>query len=148
MQGRERLMPTEHTETQQSAQAAIDEAARTVAEASRRTTRQAQQFTRAILDQSTEINRGLMNAWLTNTEAFWRVAFEVQNAQLNAGLTWWRSLAEASRATLDVVETWDSASRQAQQAGLEAFEASARALATTVEYGTSTAERATARAAR
>ena len=141
-------MPAEQAETQQSAQAAIDEAARTVAESSRRTSRQAQQFTRAILEQSTEINRGLMNAWLTNTEGLWRIAFEVQNARLNAGLTWWRSLADASRATLDVVERWDTASRQAQQAGLEAFEASARALATTAEYGASTAERATARAAR
>ena len=141
-------MPADQTETRQSAQAAIDEAARTVAEASRRTTRQAQQLTRAILDQSTEINRGLMNAWLTNTEALWRIAFEVQNAQLNAGLTWWRSLAEVSRATLDVVERWDTASRQAQQAGLDAFEVSARALATTVEYGASTTERATGRAAR
>jgi hypothetical protein len=141
-------MPTEQTETQQSAQAAIDEAARTVAEASRRTTRQAQQFTRALLDQSTEINRGLLNAWLSSTEALWRVAFEVQNAQMSAGLAWWRSLADASRATLDIVEQWDGASRTAQQSGLDAFEASARALATTVENNTSTAARTAARAAR
>jgi hypothetical protein len=140
-------MPTEH-ETQQSAQAAIDEAARTVAEASRRTTRQAQQFTRALLDQSTEINRGLLNAWLSSSEALVRVAFEVQNAQLSAGLAWWRSMADASRSTLDIVEQWDGASRKAQQAGLDAFEASARALATTVESTAATTERATARATR
>src|SRR5438270_11596477 len=120
MQGRERLMPADQTETQQSAQAAIDEAARTVAESSRRTSRQAQQFTRAILEQSTEINRGLMNAWLTNTEGLWRIAFEVQNARLNAGLTWWRGLADATRATLDVVELSVAGSRPARQAGREA----------------------------
>jgi len=141
-------MPTEQIDTQQSAQAAIDEATRTVAEASRRTSKQAQQLTRAMLDQSTEINRGLMTAWLNNTEALWRVAFEVQNAQLNAGLTWWRSLADASRATLDVLERWDTASRQAQQAGLDAFEASARALTRTVEYAASTPERPPSRGAR
>lgn len=140
-------MPTE-TETQQSAQAAIDEAARTVAEASRRTTRQAQQLTRALLDQTTEINRGLLNAWLSSTEALWRVTFEVQNAQMSAGLAWWRSMAEASRSTLDIVEQWDGASRTAQQAGRDAFEASARALASTVENNTTTVERAAARATR
>jgi hypothetical protein len=141
-------MPTTETETRQSAQAAIDEAARTVAEASRRTTKQAQQVTRTILDQSTEINRGLLNTWLANTEAFWRLAFEVQNARISAGLSWWRSLADANRAGLELIELWDSTYRQAQQAGLEAFEASARALTSTVEYGTSTAERPAARATR
>ena len=141
-------MPADHPETQQSAQAAIDEAARTVAEASRRTTKQAQQVTRAILDQSTEINRGLLNTWLSNTEALWRVAFEIQNAQLGARLAWWRNLADASRATLGLIEQWDSVSREAQQAGLESFGASARALTSTVEYGTGTAERSAARAAR
>jgi hypothetical protein len=141
-------MPTEHTETRQSAQAAIDEAVRTVAETSRQTTRQAQQVTRAMLDQSTEISRGLLSAWLSNTEALWRVAFEIQNAQFSAGLAWWRTLADASRASLDVVEQWDNVSRQAQQAGLEAFEASGRALTSTIDYTTSTAERATTRSAR
>jgi hypothetical protein len=141
-------MPTDETPTRQSAQAAIDEAARTVAEASRRTTKQAQQVTRAMLDQSTEINRAMLNACISNAEALWRVAFEIQNAQLSAGLAWWRSMADASRATLDVVEWFDTTSRQAQQAGLEAFDASARALKSTVEYGTSPAERPTARSAR
>ena len=141
-------MPTEQTETRQSAQAAIDEAVRTVAETSRQTTRQAQQVTRAMLDQSTEISRGLLSTWLSNTEALWRFAFEMQNAQFSATLAWWRSLAEVSRASLDVLQGWDNVSRQAQQAGLEAFEASARALTSTLDYTTSTAERAATRSAR
>ena len=141
-------MPTEHPETRQSAQAAIDEAVRTVGETSRQTTRQAQQVTRAMLDQSTEISRGLLSTWLSNTEALWRVAFELQNAQFSVALAWWRSLADASRASLDVVQQWDSVSRQAQQAGLEAFEASARALTTTIDYTTGTVERAAASATR
>jgi hypothetical protein len=141
-------MPTEHTETRQSAQAAIDEAVRTVAETSRQTTRQAQQVTRAMLDQSTEISRGLLSTWLSNTEALWRIAFELQNAQFSAALAWWRSLADASRASRDVVQQWDNVSRHAQQAGLEAFEASGRALTTTMDYTSGTVERAAARATR
>jgi hypothetical protein len=140
-------MPNEQTPTPRAAQAAIDEAARTVAEASRRTTEQAQQATRTLLDQSTEMDRTLFAAFLGSGEALWRTAFEVQHAQLRASLSAWQMLAESSRATLQVFQEWEAVARQAQQAALEAFEASARLLATTAEQGGGTAERA-ARSAR
>ena len=139
-------MANDQTEAQRTAQAAIDEAARTVAEASRRTTEQAQQATRTLLDQATEMNRNLFSAWVSSGEALWRATFEVQNAQLRAGLSWWQTLADSSRAAVQVLQQWDAVGRQAQQAGLEAFQASARTLASAVEQGAG-AERA-ARSAR
>ena len=140
-------MPNDQNEAQRAAQAAIDEAARTVAEASRRTTEQAQQATRTLLDQSTEMNRNLFGAWVGSGEALWRAAFEVQNAQLRAVLSWWQTMADSSRAAVQVLQQWEAVARQAQQAGLDAFQASARSLASTVEQEASTVERA-ARSAR
>ncbi|HYY90047.1 MAG TPA: hypothetical protein VFA49_14715 [Chloroflexota bacterium] len=133
-------MANDQTEAQRAAQAAIDEAARTVAEASRRTTERAQQAARTLLDQSTEINRTLFSAWVNSAESLWRTAFEIQNAQLRAGLSWWQTVADSSRAAVQMLEQWDAVGRQAQQAGLEAFHASARTLASTVEQGASAAE--------
>ena len=140
-------MPSEQTHTQRATQAAIDEAARTVAESSRRTTEQAQQATRTLLDQATELNRTLFSGWVGTGEALWRAVFEVQNGQLRAGLSWWQSLADSSRATVQVWQQWEAVVRQAQQAALEAFQASTRALASTAEQEAATAERA-ARSAR
>ena len=140
-------MPNEQTHTHRATQAAIDEAARTVAEASRRTTEQAQQATRTLLDQSTEMNRNLFGAWVGSGEALWRAAFEVQNAQLRGVLSWWQTMADSSRAAVQVLQQWEAVARQAQQAGLDAFQASARSLASTVEQEASTIERA-ARSAR
>ena len=134
-------MANDQTEAQRAAQAAIDEAARTVAEASRRTTERAQQATRTLLDQATEINRTLFSAWVSGAESLWRAAFEIQNAQLRTGLSWWQTVADSSRASVQVLEQWDAVGRQAQQAGLEAFQASARTLASTAEQGAPRASR-------
>ena len=134
-------MANDQTEAQRTAQAAIDEAARTVAEASRRTTEQAQQATRTLLDQTTEMNRNLFSSWVGSGEALWRATFEVQNAQLRGSLSWWQTLADSSRATVQVLQQWDAVGRQAQQAGLEAFHASARTLASTAEQGAPRASR-------
>jgi hypothetical protein len=141
-------MANEQSEAQRAAQAAIDEAARTVAEASRRTSEQAQQATRTLMDQSTELNRSLLNAWATNGETFWRAFFELQNTQLRTTLSWWQTLAEGSRATLQVVQQWEGLTRQAQQAWLESFQASARTLASTAEQAAAGAAERGARGAR
>ena len=141
-------MANEHSETQRAAQAAIDEAARTVAEASRRTSEQAQQATRTLMDQTTELNRSLFSAWATNNEAFWRAIFELQNTQLRTTLSWWQTMAEGSRATLQVVQQWEGVTRQAQQAWLESFQASARTLASTAEQAAAGAAERAARSAR
>ncbi len=140
-------MANEQTHTPRAAQAVIDEADGTVAEAARRATEQAQQATRTLLDQSTEVNRTLFGAFVGGGEALWRTAFEVQHAQLRASLSAWQMLAESSRATLQVLQQGEAVARQAQQAALEAFEASARLLATTAEQGAGTADQA-ARSAR
>ena len=80
--------------------------------------------------------------WVGSAEGLWRAVFEVQNAQLRAGLSWWQTLADSSRANLHVLQQGDAVARQAQQAALEAFQASARALASTAEQGAGTTERA------
>jgi hypothetical protein len=85
--------------------------------------------------------------WVGSAEGLWRAVFEVQNAQLRAGLSWWQTLADSSRVTVQVLQQSEAVARQAQQAALEAFQASARALASTAEQGASTAERS-ARSAR
>src|SRR5438067_3452528 len=96
----------QRTEAQRIAQAAIDEASRTVAETSRRTSERAQQATRTLLDQSYEMNRNLLNTWIGTNEAFWRAAFEVQNVGLRSSLAWWQTFADVSRAASQVVEQW------------------------------------------
>jgi hypothetical protein len=141
-------MAHEQSEAQRAAQAAIDEAARTVAEASRRTSEQAQQATRTLMDQSTELNRSLFSAWAVNGEAFWRATFELQNTQLRTTLSWWQTVAEGARATLQVLQQWDSVSRQAQQAWLESFQASTRTLASTAEQAAAGATERGARGSR
>ena len=97
-------MANEQPHTQRAAQAAIDEAARTVAEASRRTTEQAQQATRTLLDQASELNRNLFGVWVGSAEGLWRAAFEVQQAQLRASLSAWQTLADSSRVTVQVLQ--------------------------------------------
>jgi hypothetical protein len=141
-------MANEQSEAQRAAQAAIDEAARTVAEASRRTSEQAQQATRTLMDQTTELNRSLFSAWATNGEALWRAIFELQNTQLRTTLSWWQTMAEGSRATLQVVQQWEGLTRQAQQAWLESFQASARTLASTAEQAAVGAAERSARSSR
>jgi hypothetical protein len=121
------------TDAQRATQAAIDEAARTVTEASRRTSEQAQQATRTLLDQSMELNRTLVSNWAASGEACWRAAFEVQNAQLQATLAWWQSIAEGSRASLQMLQQLDTVTRQAQQTWLDSLQASARTLASMAE---------------
>jgi hypothetical protein len=141
-------MAKDPTDVQRVAQAAIDEASRTVAESSRRTSERAQQATRTTLDQGYEMNRALLNTWIAGSESFFRAAFEVQNAALRGGLAWWQTVAEISRAAVQVVEQWEGVTRQAQQAGLEAFQATSRGLATTIDQSSSSSSERIVRASR
>jgi hypothetical protein len=140
-------MAHEHTATQRAAQAAIDEAAHTVAESSRRAAEQAQHATRTLLDQSVELNRTLFGAWVGTGEVLGRAAFELQNAQLRAGLSWWQTLADSSRATGELLQQWAEVAHQAQGAWLELYQASARTLANGFDRSAASAER-TARSSR
>jgi hypothetical protein len=135
-------MANETTESQRLAQAAIDEAARTVAETSRRTSERAQQATRTLLDQNYDMNRSLLNTWMGSNEAFWRAAFELQNVSLRSSLAYWQTFADISRAAAQLIEQWEGVARQAQQAGLESFQATSRGLATTLEQSPGSPERA------
>jgi hypothetical protein len=136
-------MANDPSEAKRAAQAALDEAARTLAESSRRTSEQAQQATRTFLDQSNDMTRTVFNTWTSSTEALWRVAFELNNTQLHAGLAWWHTLADSSRSTGQLLAEWDGVTRKAQTAWLEVFQASARVLASAIDQGTSAAERRT-----
>jgi hypothetical protein len=134
-------MANDYTDAQRAAQAAIDEAARTLAESSRRTTEQAQNATRAFLDQSAELNRNLFGAWTGSTEALYRVAFELYNAELRAGLALSQTLADTYRSNVQLLQQWEGVTRQAQQTWLELVQASTRTLASAAEQGASAAER-------
>jgi hypothetical protein len=129
------------TDAQRAAQAAIDEAARTLADSSRRTTEQAQYATRTLLDQSAELGRSLFNAWTSSSETLWRVAFELHNAQLSSALRGYQTLADASTSTVQLLQQWEGLTRQTQQAWLELLQASAGAVANAAEQGARAAER-------
>jgi hypothetical protein len=132
-------MSNEQTDAQRAAQAAIDEAARTVAQSARRAAEQAQQATRTLLDHSAELNRSLLGTWSSTTEALWRATFELQNAQLGAGLSWWQTLVESQQSTVQLLQQWDGVAQQTQQAWLESFQASMRTLGSAAERGAGSA---------
>jgi hypothetical protein len=134
-------MANHSVETERAAQAAVNEAVRAVSESSRRTAEQAQQASRAFLDQSSEMNRSLMGAWLGTGEALWRATFELQNAQLSAARAVWQTLAEANRWGLEVLQQWDGLTRQSQQTWLDLFQASARSVASAADQSINAAER-------
>jgi hypothetical protein len=103
--------------------AAASEAIRATSEASRRTLLSAQdamQTARTYLEESTEANRKLFNAYTRGLEAAIRGRFEVQNAMFAAGM----SLLDASTtSSRTVAQQWTEATRQAQQATLEVWQA-------------------------
>jgi hypothetical protein len=102
---------------------ATSEAIRATSEASRRTLQSAQdamRTTRAYLEESTEGNRKLFNAYARGVEAAIKGSFEVQNAMFAAGM----SLLDASTtSSRNVAQQWTEAARQAQQAKLEVWQA-------------------------
>ena len=99
------------------------EAIHATSEASRRTLESAQgvmRTTQAYLQESTEANRKLFNAYAQGVEAAIKGGFEVQNAVLAAGLSFLDASANSSR---NVVQQWTEIAREAQQATLEAWQA-------------------------
>jgi hypothetical protein len=113
--------------TRKTVNEAASEAIRATSEASRRTLLSAQdamRTTRAYLEESTEGNRKLFNAYAQGVEAAIKGSFEVQNALMAAGLSFLDASTNSSR---DVVQQWTEATRQAQQATLEVWQASAGA---------------------
>ena len=120
-------MATAPNTTRQNVREATDDAIRATSEASRRTflsTQDAMQTARTYLEQSTEANRKLFNAYARSMEAAVKNAFEVQNAVLAAGMSFLDTSTNSSR---NVVQQWTEATRQAQQATLEVWQASAQA---------------------
>jgi hypothetical protein len=103
--------------------AAASEAIRATSEASRRTLLSAQdamQTARTYLEESTEANRKLFNAYTRGLEAAIRGGFEVQNAMFAAGMSVLDASTTSSRT---VAQQWTEATRQAQQATLEVWQA-------------------------
>jgi hypothetical protein len=106
---------------------ATNEAVRAASEASQRTLLSAQdamRTARAYLQESTEGNRKLFNAYARGVEAALKGSFEVQNALMAASLSFLDARTNSGR---DVVQQWTEATRQAQQAALEVWQASAGA---------------------
>jgi hypothetical protein len=102
----------------------VNEAVRATSEASRRTllgAQDAMRTTRAYLEESTEANRKLFNAYAQGVEAAIKGGFEVQNAVLAAGMSFLDASTNSSR---NVVQQWTEVTREAQQAALEAWQAS------------------------
>jgi hypothetical protein len=102
---------------------AASEAIRATSEASRRTLQSAQdamRTTRAYLEESTEANRKLFNAYAQGIEAAIKGSFEVQNAMFSAGLSFLDASINSSRT---VAQQWTEATRQVHQAKLEVWQA-------------------------
>jgi hypothetical protein len=117
-------MATTPNTTRETVNEAAGQAIRATSEASRRTLQSAQdtmRTTRAYLEESTEANRKLFNAYAQGVEAALKGGFEVQNAVLAAGMSFLDASTNSSR---NVVQQWTEIARQAQQATLEAWQAS------------------------
>jgi hypothetical protein len=120
-------MATAPNTTRQTVRETTDDALRATSEASRRTLLSAQDAMhtmRTYLEQSTEANRKLFNAYARGMEAAVKNTFEVQNAVLAAGMSFLDTSTNSSR---NVVQQWTEAARQAQQATLEVWQASVQA---------------------
>src|ERR671937_2733210 len=116
-------MATRPDPTRQTVNEAASEAMRATSEASRRTLQGAQdamRTTHAYLQQSTEANRKLFQAYAQGAEAALKGGFEVQNAVFAAG----QSVLDASTtSSRDVVQQWTETAREAQQAMLDLWQA-------------------------
>ena len=117
-------MATKPDTPRQTVNEATSEAMRATSEASRRTLQGAQdamRTTSAYLQESTEANRKLFEAYAQGVEAALKGGFEVQNAIFTAGQSVLDASANSSR---DVVQQWTESAHEAQQATLEAWQAS------------------------
>jgi hypothetical protein len=109
--------------TRQTVNEAASEALRATSEASRHTLQGAQdavRTTQAYLQESTEANRKLFDAYAQGVEAAIKGGFEVQNAMFTAGQSVLDASANSSR---DVVQQWTEIAREAQQAMLDKWQA-------------------------
>jgi hypothetical protein len=101
---------------------AATEAARTAAEASRRTIegmQAAAQAGRTYLDESAEMSRKLFAAYIGSVEAAMKAAFEVQNTAFAAGTTIAESAAGSGRT---MGQQWAAVAYETQRVALEAFQ--------------------------
>src|ERR671931_1523026 len=116
-------MATRPDPTRQTVNEAAGEAMRATSEASRRTLEGAQdamRTTRAYLQESTEANRKLFEAYAQGVEAALKGGFEVQNAVFAAG----QSVLDAStNSSRNVLQQWTEIAHEAQQATLELWQA-------------------------
>jgi flagellar biosynthesis chaperone FliJ len=115
-------MVTRPDTTRESVNEAASEAIRATSEASRRTLQSAQdamRTARTYLEESTEANRKLFNAYAQGIEAAIKGGFEVQNAIFAAGMSFLDASINSSR---NVVQQWTEATQQAQQATLEVWQ--------------------------
>jgi hypothetical protein len=88
------------------------------------TVNKATQATRQMWSEGTAMNRQLLEAWETNTEAMLKATFELQNTAIQAG----RSILEMGLNTNQTAyHQWIEAVQQAQKATMEAWHATRRA---------------------
>src|SRR5919199_6292753 len=115
-------MATRPETQRQTVNEASSEAMRAASEASRRTLEGAQdamRTTRAYLQESTEANRKLFQAYAQGVEVALKGGFEVQNAVFAAG----QSVLDAStNSSRNVVQQWTEIAHEAQQATLELWQ--------------------------
>jgi hypothetical protein len=123
-------MPATTTESRDNpTTAAVTEANRVFAEASRRgieESKAAFEVARDLLDDATEVNKKVFEAWLATSESSLKASFEVYNASLSLALPLLEATTNSSRALL---QQWDVVARQGQKAALEVFHAQVRAAA-------------------
>jgi len=94
------------------------------AETARRFTENAADATRLGAEQGLRINRQMIDAWATNTEATLKATFELQNAAIAAG----RTVLEATgTGNMAYMEQWADVVRRAQQATLDAWQVNKQA---------------------
>lgn len=124
-----------------AANAAVDEATRIAAEASRRTAEQAQaaaQVSRAYLDQAADLSRVLYGRWAEGAEAWLQTSLIAQDAAIAAGFATYDATARANR---DLLTRWTDLGRQSQAAVIDAWRASVRSTAQVVEDAARTGQR-------
>ena len=112
-------MANSPTAISRDAEMQMDQAARRTAES----ITAAAQATRTYVDESAEVNRRLLTAWLGGAEAAVRAMFDAQNAAFQAGLALFDAVSSSNRTA---IEQWAEATRQTQQALWDVWRASLR----------------------
>ena len=108
----------------------MDEAARAAAESARATLQGITRASRDALAEGARLNRRLVDAWLSSSEASLKAGFELQNLAIQAGI----SFMEAGSRSMQIAATeWAEVVKQGQQTTVQTWGAARQAAETIQE---------------